>query len=30
MKASSDTLRGIEFVHNYAIPDNLGWNFRTR
>jgi hypothetical protein len=30
VKASSDSLRAIEFVHNYAIPDNLGWNFRTR
>jgi len=25
--ASSDTLRAIEFVHNYAIPVNLDWNF---
>lgn len=25
--AASDALRSIEFVHNYAIPDDLGWNF---
>jgi len=25
--ASSDTLRAIEFVHNYAIPEDLGWSF---
>jgi hypothetical protein len=25
--ASSDTLRSIEFVHNYAVPVDLGWNF---
>jgi hypothetical protein len=30
VKASSDSLRAIQFVHNYAIPDNLGWNFRLR
>ena len=25
--ASSDALRSIEFVHNYAIPEDLGWEF---
>jgi len=25
--ASSDTLRSIEFVHNYAVPEDLGWDF---
>ena len=30
VKASSDSLRAIQFVHNYAIPDNLGWNFKLR
>lgn len=24
----NDALRCVEFVHNYAIPLNLGWNFR--
>jgi hypothetical protein len=28
VRSSNDTLRAIEFVHNYAIPDNLGYNFR--
>lgn len=30
VKAASDSLRAVQFVHNYAIPDNLGWNFRLR
>ena len=25
--AASDGLRAIEFVHNYAIPEDLGWDF---
>jgi hypothetical protein len=25
--ASSDALRSVEFVHNYAIPEDLGWKF---
>ena len=25
--AASDTLRSIEFVHNYEIPEDLGWDF---
>jgi hypothetical protein len=25
--ASSDTLRSIEFVHNYAVPEDLDWDF---
>jgi hypothetical protein len=27
VSASSDTLRAIEFVHNYAIPEDLDWSF---
>jgi len=27
VRAASDSLRSIEFIHNYAIPDDLGWNF---
>ncbi len=27
LDASSDSLRSIEFVHNYAIPEDLGWDF---
>lgn len=26
--AASDALRSIELVHNYAIPENLGWDFK--
>jgi len=26
--AASDSLRSIEFIHNYEIPANLGWNFK--
>lgn len=26
--ASSDALRTIEFVHNYEIPQDLGWDFK--
>lgn len=26
--AASDALRSIELVHNYAIPDYLGWDFK--
>ena len=26
--AASDSLRSIEFVHNYAIPVDLGWDFK--
>lgn len=29
VKATNDALRAIEFVHNYAVPDNLGWDFRA-
>lgn len=25
---TSDALRCVEFVHNYAVPLNLGWNFQ--
>ena len=25
--AGSDAVRTIEFIHNYAIPENLGWDF---
>jgi hypothetical protein len=25
--ASSDALRSVEFVHNYEIPEDLGWEF---
>jgi len=25
--AASDSLRSIEFIHNYSIPEDLGWNF---
>ena len=24
---ASDTLRSIEFVHNYAVPADLAWEF---
>ncbi len=27
VEASSDTLRAIEFVHNYAVPEDLDWDF---
>lgn len=26
--AASDALRSIELVHNYAIPEDLGWDFK--
>ena len=25
VSASSDALRAIEFIHNYAVPEDLGW-----
>jgi hypothetical protein len=25
--AASDSLRSIEFVHNYEVPEDLGWDF---
>lgn len=28
VKATNDAIRSVEFVHNYAVPENLGWNFR--
>jgi hypothetical protein len=28
VKATNDAIRAIEFVHNYAVPEDLGWNFR--
>jgi len=28
VKATNDAVRAIEFVHNYRVPENLGWNFR--
>jgi len=27
VEAATESLRTIEFIHNYAIPENLGWNF---
>lgn len=27
VRAASDSLRTVEFIHNYAVPDDLGWNF---
>jgi len=27
--AANDALRTIQFVHNYAIPEDLGWSFRA-
>lgn len=29
VKATNDALRVIEFVHEYAVPENLGWDFRA-
>ncbi len=26
--AANDSLRTIEFIHNYAIPEDLGWDFQ--
>jgi hypothetical protein len=28
VKATNDAVRSIEFVHNYRVPEDLGWNFR--
>lgn len=28
VQAASDGLRTIEFVHNYAIPEDFGWDFK--
>ncbi len=28
VNSANDALRCIEFVHNYAVPLNLGWNFK--
>ena len=27
VEATSDTIRSIQFIHNYAIPEDLGWDF---
>jgi hypothetical protein len=29
VKSANDALRSVEFLHNYAVPDDLGWNFKT-
>lgn len=29
VKATSDAIRAIEFVHNYAVPLDLGWDFTS-
>ncbi len=28
VRATNDSLRTTEFFHNYAVPDDLGWDFR--
>jgi hypothetical protein len=25
--AAADGVRAVEFVHNYEIPEDLGWDF---
>ncbi len=30
VRATNDSLRTTEFFHNYAVPDDLGWNFKYR
>lgn len=27
--AANDALRAIQFIHNYAVPEDLGWSFVT-
>lgn len=30
VRATNDSLRTTEFFHNYAVPDELGWDFKYR
>ena len=30
VRATNDSLRTTEFFHNYAVPDDLGWDFKYR